>query len=149
MKCLFVSDHPKNRDVSRSPPQHVEIEVRSSRILGSSTSMMHFLLLPPSRRISLLHLAVCRGSDAMVQALRPIMKSAHQRPVAASKREPINALPWQDVAKTMPKSNKQDHGKKVGRGWIQFMMVPCNCDTGQCFVAMTTFSETTRRHLYL
>jgi len=76
--------------------------------------MMHFLLLPPSRRISLLHLAVCRGSDAMVQALRPIMKSAHQRPVAASKREPINALPWQDVAKTMPKSNKQDQGKISG-----------------------------------
>ena len=63
-------------------------------------------------RISLLHLAVCRGSDAMVQVLRPIMKSAHQRPVAASKREPINALPWQDVAKTMPKSNKQDQARE-------------------------------------
>lgn len=49
------------------------------------------------RRISLLHLAVCRGSSAMLQTLLPILKSAHQRPVYTGKQPPLNGMPWQDV----------------------------------------------------
>lgn len=48
------------------------------------------------RQISLLHLAVCRGSAAMLETLIPVVKSAHQRPVRKGK-PPIDGIPWQDA----------------------------------------------------
>eukprot|EP00435_Cladocopium_sp_Y103_P047250 s1012_g13.t2 len=64
------------------------------------------------QRISLLHLAICRGSSAMLSLLRPAMLAAHQRPAALSTRRPqIEALPWQDVTgKGTLKCKKREPG---------------------------------------
>ncbi|CAK9098995.1 unnamed protein product [Durusdinium trenchii] len=65
-------------------------------------------------RISLLHLAVCRGSSAMLQTLLPILKSAHQRPVYTGKQPPLNGMPWQDVCGQVgsQKSSIQDRARE-------------------------------------
>ncbi|CAE7602377.1 Ank3 [Symbiodinium natans] len=56
----------------------------------------------PDSRISLLHLAICRGCSTMVKALMPLLRTAHQQPVRlSSSRPPLTgrgASPWQDLA---------------------------------------------------
>ena len=54
----------------------------------------------PDSRISLLHLAICRGCSTMVRSLVPLLRSAHQSPVRHSTRPPLTgrgAAPWQDL----------------------------------------------------
>jgi hypothetical protein len=86
-------------------PLQIILELVMKRSLWISSSRF-------PRRISLLHLAICRGSSAMLSLLRPAMLAAHQRPAALSTQRPqIEALPWQDVTGTLSKCcKKQDPG---------------------------------------
>eukprot|EP00927_Polykrikos_kofoidii_P040049 TRINITY_DN34301_c0_g1_i1.p1 TRINITY_DN34301_c0_g1~~TRINITY_DN34301_c0_g1_i1.p1 ORF type:complete len:755 (+),score=81.79 TRINITY_DN34301_c0_g1_i1:72-2336(+) len=53
----------------------------------------------PDGRVSLLHLAIVRGSLEMLRTVLPIVRAAHFAPVKAASRRPplVGATPWEDV----------------------------------------------------
>jgi len=73
----------------------------------------------PDKRISLLHLAICRGSSSMVKALMPLLRSAHQQPVRLStSRPPLSgrgASPWQDLQKETKEGSFSRSGAQTQR----------------------------------
>lgn len=73
----------------------------------------------PDKRISLLHLAICRGSSTMVKALMPLLRSAHQQPVRLStSRPPLTgrgASPWQDLQKETKEASFGRSGAQTQR----------------------------------
>ncbi|CAE7455679.1 ANK2 [Symbiodinium pilosum] len=61
----------------------------------------------PDTRVSLLHLAICRGCSTMVRSLVALLRSTHQKPARLSTTRPPltgrGSAPWQDLKPSKPK----------------------------------------------